>query len=277
VSPLAGTLGTVHPIEHLRFVARADHVPDAALAREAADALASFTWDRPGLVMACRRLVSRQPASAPLVWLAARVVAAVEPDRAIDEALAALAGDRSAHRLVDALPAEATVTLLDRAGEVVPALGRRGDLAVRVVATGDEADGVAWRLGDAGLQVVEVPARGLGAAAATSGAVVLEARGVGPDAVLAASGSLALAATAHQAGVPVWLLCGVGRVLPAEMWAPFARRALPDPTDLGGGLELVPLGLVDHVVGPGGPAAPAEAAAGTDCPVLPELFRGDVI
>ena len=37
--------------------------------------------------------------------------------------------------------------------------------------------------------------------------------------------------------------------------------------------EIVPLDLIDRVVGPGGPIPVAEARLRTDCPVAPELFR----
>jgi hypothetical protein len=40
--------------------------------------------------------------------------------------------------------------------------------------------------------------------------------------------------------------------------------------------EFVPLDLVDRVVGPRGPETVADALARIDCPVAPELFRGDV-
>lgn len=326
----------MHPIEHLRFVARAHDVPQRALVEEAAQALASFTWDRPGLVMACRRLVSCQPGSATLVWLAARTMDALEPRRALDEAVEALRDDPTCDHLASALADGAVVATLDEGDELVPALARRGDLVVRAVdaeGAGAGLGGLAWRLDAAGTPVVPVPARGAGAAAATADVVLLDAAALGPEGVLVPSGSLALAAVAHHAGVPVWAVAGVGRTLPAGMWEPFLSRARgaatgsPGPgraatrAGAGGGLggpdrsagvgrpsgvggpagtarsgragrldsgdggdevldatvEVVPIGLVDRVVGPGGVLEPSDALAASDCPVLPGLFRGDVI
>jgi len=54
-----------------------------------------------------------------------------------------------------------------------------------------------------------------------------------------------------------------GRVLTEETW---------DADD-----EAVPLDLVDRIVGPTGPLEVAAALRRTDCPVVPELFKGDVL
>ncbi len=89
------------------------------------------------------------------------------------------------------------------------------------------------------------------------------------------SGSRAAAAVARHAGVPVWLVAGVGRLLPARMWDGLRRRVEPDePWDADD--EFVPLDLVDRIVGPIGVEPVADALRRTDCPVAPELFNGDV-
>ena len=69
----------MHPIERLRYVARVSGVSQAMLVREAAGALASFSYEPHGLVTACRRMISRHPVSGPLVGLSARVLSASEP------------------------------------------------------------------------------------------------------------------------------------------------------------------------------------------------------
>ena len=51
----------MHPIERLRYVARASGVPQAILVRETAGALLSFSSEPHELVTACRRMISRQP------------------------------------------------------------------------------------------------------------------------------------------------------------------------------------------------------------------------
>ena len=57
------SVGSMHPIERLRYVARASGAPQGVLVQETATALASFGSDPQGLVTACRRIVWRQPTS----------------------------------------------------------------------------------------------------------------------------------------------------------------------------------------------------------------------
>jgi translation initiation factor 2B subunit (eIF-2B alpha/beta/delta family) len=133
------------------------------------------------------------------------------------------------------------------------------------------------RLQHAGLDAVDVPTSGMGAAVLSSDVLLLEAVAVGPGGFVAVAGSLAAATVARHAEVPVWLAAGVGRLMPARMWDALAdRRAtrLADPWDLDE--EVVPLDLVDRVAGPHGLVDPAAALRRTDCPVAPELFdRGN--
>lgn len=265
----------MHPIERLRYVARASGAPQAALVQETAAALASFSADPQGLVTACRRIVSRQPTSAPLVWFAARVLTSGDPRSEIWQAAGEVQADPTVTQLVRHLPDEAAVVVLGWPDQVGDALPRRGDLEVRVVDALGEGGGLARLLWQSDVDSVDVPQTGLGAAAASADLVLLEATAAGPEAFLAVSGSRAAAAVAHHAGVPVWLVAGVGRMLPGPMWTGLQRRLPPDDA-WEAELELVPFDLVDAVVGPTGPAPVAEALQSVACPVAPELFRGDV-
>ena len=66
----------MHPIERLRYVARAGAVDPAVLVQESAAALAGLD-DEPGnLILSARRLLSRHPASGPLWALCARLLTA---------------------------------------------------------------------------------------------------------------------------------------------------------------------------------------------------------
>jgi hypothetical protein len=266
----------MHPIERLRYVARATGYPQSTVVGEAARALASFTSDPQGLVTACRRLVSRQPGSAPLIWLCARVLTAGDPRIEIHEALDELEGDRTGGELAHTLPEEATVLVLGWPELVSEALPRRGDLEVLVVDVLSEGSGLVRRLLHADVDAVDVPVAGLGAAAAEADLILLEASAVGPNEFLAVSGSRAAAAVARHAGTPVWLVAGVGRLLPERMWLPMRERVLTDET-WDADDEAVPLDLVDRIVGPDGPRDVADALRRTDCPVAPELFKGDVL
>ncbi|MBK5221295.1 MAG: hypothetical protein JJE52_00140 [Acidimicrobiia bacterium] len=262
----------MHPIERLRYVARASGVGHDMLVRETASALASFVGDPSGMVTACRRVVARQPTSGPIWWLAARVLTAPDPMAEAWAAVQELEADPTARELVHSIDADLTVTVLGWPDLVGEALVRRGDLEALVVDVHGEGSGLVRRLTLADSDAVDVPAVGLGAAVAESQLVLLEAAAIGPEAFLAVAGSRAAAATARHAGVPVWLVGGAGRLLPRRMWDGLVARVdLDDPWDADD--EIVPLDLVDAIVGPIGPEPVAEALRRTDCPVAPELFK----
>ncbi len=265
----------MHPIERLRYVARASGAPQRALVQETATALSSFGSDPQALVTACRRVVWRQPTSGPLVWFCARVLTAGDASSEIWEAAGQIQADPTAGRLAHALPDDATITILGWPDEIAEALPRRGDVQVLAVDTHGEATGLVSQLWRVDVDADDVPQSGLGAAVASSSLVLLEAAAVGPDHFLAVSGSRAAASVARAAGIPVWLVAGVGRLLPGRMWDGLRARVEPDdPWDADD--EFVPLDLVDRIVGPDGPEPPDEALRRTDCPVAPELFKGDV-
>jgi hypothetical protein len=263
----------VHPIERLRYVARASGADQAILVRETAGALAAFTDDPAGLVTACRRIVARHPGSGPLWWLCSRVLIATEPMREAWQATDELEEDRTAQALSQAIPDDATVCVLGWPDLVADALRRRGDLDVLVVDALSEGSGLVRVLERADVAVTDVPVTGTAAAAAEADLVLLEAAAVGPDAALAISSSRAAAAVARTSGTPVWLTAGVGRLVPGRIWDCMVQRldAACDPWDADE--ELVPLDLVDKVVGPDGPEDPADARRRTDCPIAPELFK----
>lgn len=262
----------MHPIERLRYVARASGAGHDVLVRETASALATFAGDPSGMVTACRRVVARQPSSGPMWWLAARVLTAPEPMREAWDAVEELEGDTTARELVHAIDPDLTVTVLGWPDLVSSALVRRGDLEALVVDVHGEGTGLVRRLSLADADAVDVPVAGLGAAVVASDLVLLEASAIGPREFLAVSGSRAAAATARAAGVPVWVVGGVGRLMPARMWEGLvARLDLDEPWEADD--EVVPLDLVDAVVGPHGPEPVAEALRRTDCPVAPELFK----
>ena len=102
----------MHPIERLRYVARASGASQDVLVQETARALLSFEDDPQGLVTACRRIVSRQPSSGALVWFAARVLAAGDARNEMWEAAGDIAADTTPQELAHALPQDASVVVL---------------------------------------------------------------------------------------------------------------------------------------------------------------------
>ena len=261
------------------------------MAAEAADALAGFADDPAGLVIASRRLIERRPASAPLWWLASRVLCSLEPAFEAMDAAADLERDRTPVALAGDLPG-GTIAIVgwpDQAAAALRMRGRMGggeDAADRVVvvpsanargmggvpptaAAGAATD--SWGVTD-WLQGHGVDARLLRAGEITAAArrcvlALLEATAVGPDSFLAATGSAALAVAAREAKRPVWLVAGVGRVLPGPLYDALVRRVGDDPA-----YEVVSLDAVDEIAGPGGPV-PRARLARPSVPVAAELLR----
>ncbi len=266
----------VHPIERLRYVARSSGAPQDLMVRETASALATFGDDPSGLVTACRRIVSRQLTSGALWWLCSRMLCSGDPLREARLAVDEIEDDASARQLGHALAEGASVLVVGWPPQVVEGLARRGDLEVLVADVGGDGSSLVGHLQHREVDAIDVPAAGLGAAAAEADLVILEASAAGPEQFVATAGSRAAAAVAHDAGKPVWLVVGVGRVLPARVWKALTDRLddLADPWDLGE--EVVPLSLVDAVIGPNGSHAPAELMLRCDCPIAPELFKPDI-
>jgi hypothetical protein len=254
----------VHPIERLRYVARARGAGPSALGREAAGALAGFASDPAGLVTACRRLVDRHSVDGPVWWLASRVLAAAEPGTEAWRSAEALDDDPTAGELAAALAADATVVIVGWPELTAEALRRRGDTGALVIDGGGDGEDLANRLQRHGSDAIAVPDAGVAAAVAEADLVILEANALGPDGFVANLGSGAAAAAAWVSQVPVWLVAGVGRALPERMWQSLVQRVDGDgyePWDRP--FEIVRRDLVGEVVGITEP----------DCPVAPELLR----
>ena len=240
---------SVHPIERLRYVARAGVVPVAPLVRESAAALSSFADDPKGLLTSCRRLLDRRSDCGPLVWLAARMLAAMDPRS-------------EAMRVVADLDADTTGEALQGALDSLPT-------GSSIVAVG-ELDANAWALHDRpDLTLVEPddPQTVAGA-----DLVLTASDCAGPSHALVMAGTLPVAEAARGSGTPVWLIAGAGRVLPSRMWDLLSARHRPDDPAMRD-LALLDLDrLVTRVVTPAGLCTPAQAARASSCPVVPELF-----
>jgi hypothetical protein len=263
----------MHPIERLRYVARASGVSPTLAVRESASAMRAFAHDPHALVTACRRMIDRQPAMAPLWWLGCRLLTAPDPVREIGAVLDELAHDTTVRELEFALPADATVCVIgwpDLAGE---ALLRRGDCTVLAVDAHREGAGFAARLVQAGIECDDVPVEAVAQAVQASDLVLLEASAATVDTVLAVTGSLAAAACARQFGVPVWCVLGVGRLLPVNVFAALVERTGLDDLPWRHDDERVPASFVDTVAGPTGGRAAAVALRDITCPVAPELLK----
>jgi hypothetical protein len=260
----------VHPIERLRYVARAGDADAAVLVQEAAAALAGLGDDAGGMLLSCRRLLARHPASGPLWALCARMLVSADPVGEGYRFASMVEDDPTGRVLAGALPEDGRITVLGWPDLIGDALRRRGDVEVLVVDSRGEGSSFARRL-----QAIDVPAEdveesGLGAAAARSSVVVLEASAMGDSGALAVPGSLAAAAVARTFDIPVWLVAGEGRVLPPRLWRALLDH-LPDVAAWGAADEHVPIELIDVVIRPGGACDVATALQEHDCPPAPEL------
>ena len=266
----------MHPIERLRYVARARGADAESLVRETAGALRGLGLDMSGLVVACRRIVERHPTSGPLWWLCARMLTSADPLAAGRAAVDEIEGDDTIDELAAALPDGATVVTIGWPDLVGMALARRGDVRVLVVDAAHKGSSFVQRLERLEIDCELVPTEAASIAVAAADLVLIEADALDGSDVIAATGSSLLAAAAGLHGTPVWCVAGCGRRLPTPM-----IRAIVDRVGQGAidpwsrDVESLPMSLVSHVVGPHGrlPASTVRA----ECEMAPELLRTGIM
>lgn len=262
----------MHPIERMRYVARAGRGDPADLVAEAAGAMAGFGDEPAGLVTACRRMVERQPEVGPIWWLASRMLCAAEPVAEGRRCVGQIRGDPTAGVLAATLPDEARVLLVGWPDLVGDALTRRADLHALVVDVDGSGSGLARELAGHGVDAEDVIETSLGAAAAAADVTLIEPSVIGSAGALAPAGSLAAAAVTRHAGGQVWLVAGVGRTLPDRIAAAATGSVVDAEAPWGSLFDVVPLDLAHRVVGPTGAVSVADALALVDCPLAPELL-----
>lgn len=118
--------------------------------------------------------------------------------------------------------------------------------------------------------------------------VVVTAEAVGPLAMVLTSDRRTLVEAALQLEVPIWLVAGVGRVLPPGLWRSLSNCLVTGGTDLvqdpvvvaprgpsrgAAPVLLASLRGVARVVGPQGAAPPGQALAEAPCPEPAELVH----
>ena len=258
----------MQPFERLRHLARWSGGDGAELVSEAADCLAGFADDPAGLVVACRRLLAHHPVSGPLWWLCARVLTAPDPAQAAWDAWQRVNDDATYERVAELLPFPHD--------DVVAVLGGP-ELAGAVAATRPDLDVVALRrrTGDeylhARLARSEQPVRVINEvelAALEPSHLLVETPAAGPGAAFVPEGTEAVIAS--LGAVTVWLVAGVGRVLPSRLFTAIERRvAESDDT----AVESSTLDSFARIAGPTGLDPPDAVGRRVDCPVAPELLR----
>ena len=266
----------MHPIERLRYVARARGADAESLVRETAGALRGLGLDSSGLVVACRRIVERHPTCGPLWWLCARMLTSTDPSAAARAAVLEMEDDATVDRLIDALPDGATVVSVGWPDLTGAALARRGDVRVLAVDAGHQASSFVQRLERSDIECELVPTEAAAIAATAADLVLIEAEALDGEMVVAATGSAVVAATASLTQTPVWCVAGRGRRLPSPMLTAIIERVAVESIDpWSRDVEPLPLSLVAHVVGPDGRLVAGAVRA--ECDMAPELLRTGIM
>jgi hypothetical protein len=269
--------GEVTPAERLRSVTRRT-VSDDALASEAADALAAFAPEPASLVVACRRVLAHHPAHGALWWVCARILAAPDAAAAARDAVRLLDADRTASRLAASLPLldeEESIAAVGWPRPVDEALAERQDLpAVSVRVEGvDPMLALRRRATERNVRVVDMWDPVL----TNVSRLLVPAAAIGPTTALVPAGVGALCSELGNRVREIWLVGGVGRVLPARLFTAAVNAGEPgrgpyddvdDPAP-----EPISLERFDRVAGPRGLESVPDAVSRPDCPVVPELLR----
>jgi hypothetical protein len=266
----------VHPIEHLRYVARSRGGDPADLAREAAMALGSLRADPANLVVASRRIVGRHPDAGQMWWLCARLLVADDPSSLAWELADLLHDDPVVDVLVGCLPAGADIVTVGNPSAVGAALADRDDLRVWCADGEHRAGDLVRRLDRAEVECAPITSDELARVVDRADGVVLEAAAACAQRVLVPVGSRTVAVVARSSGTPVWLVTPTGTRLPSQYVDEVARRSIP-----GDGwtatLEELPLDLVDSVVNVDGLSSNVPVALRPECPLAPELLRQGIV
>lgn len=266
----------MHPIEHLRYVARARGVDPATLVEESAHALGSLRFDPSGVVVACRRIVERHPFTGPLWWLCSGICVSAEPFDAVRELASDIRNDRTGANLAAELPDDATVVTIGDPHTVAAGLIRRGDVEVLAFDVQHEASSFVRRLERADVDVEPLDAGVAGAAVRTTDVVLVDALALDGTRVAAPIGSSTIAGLASANGIECWLVAGKGTRLPSG-YVDAMERTLEQmgadaaPWDLDA--EILPTSRFTHVVGPHGRLPMGPSATTAESPYTPELLR----
>jgi hypothetical protein len=256
----------VHPIEHLRYLARTDSADAAGLVAETATALGALRGEHANLVVAARRIVERHPSVGPLWWLCAHLLVADDARELAWD----LADEVSADPTADVLAAELPLATRVLTGGLHPAIGEvaaeRPDVTITCLALTDAARRAAGRIARFGPVIDLIGAPELAAAADSADVVLVTLMAGSADLALTTPEAAAAARAGVAAGTPVWLVAPVGTCLPRRYVEAIAEGA----RNLVAAIDPV---LAARIVGPHGARTDVAAALAPTAPMAPELLR----
>jgi len=254
----------MHPIEHLRYVARAKGADPVSLAYETINALRGLRHESAGIILSMRRIVQRHSSVGKLWWLCSRVVNAPDPFEAMSRCEDEINDDSTASNLRAAIADGSRVCVIGWPTTVLNGLASRSDLKFFVVESGGDGDSAVERLQSLGADATLVHLETISASINNSDLVLVEAMAAGPNRASCPAGSHAAAALAVCAKIPVWLVAPCGTFLPEPLWT-----AASDSTEF----DVVPRELFSRVVTPAGLHDQVDDAFKPECPLAPELLR----
>ncbi len=211
-------------MEYLRYVVGAGDVPDSELIAECTRGIAMAASDSTELVPICQRLVANQPRAAVLVWLAGRVLGALDPEEELTVVADEHRRDTTYRAVAEALPEGGTVAIVGSGQLLAEAFLRRGDVEAVIVDSLGLADGLLRRLERADNPVEKVSAESTGIAVVDADLLLIEAVAAAPDRVVALCGARAAAAVAHAYGTPVLTAVALGRSMPSRVLSAMISR-----------------------------------------------------
>lgn len=255
----------MHPIEHLRHLARVDSSEAAGLVAETATALGSLRNDPATLVVACRRILERHASVGPMWWLCSHLLLAADPGDRSWELADEVASDATPGHLAARLAPDSHVLTGGIDLTLIEAVADRGDVTVACLALGD-AVRLVRRAARFGVPIEPLDTSELSDAAARCDAAVISLRAGSPAGLLVARDAALVARTAAAAGTPVWLVAPTGTCLPDRYVTAIGEAGASALS------ELEP-SLIAAVIGPAGFETDVTAAVRPTAPMAPELLR----
>lgn len=245
------------PWDAFRLIARDKRSGAAELAARTADALQSLSSDR-DVVRAARRIL-RVHAPMGSLWRVFDVALRGGSLPALRERLESEAGAVAAAAAGWALPKRARVLTHSASSSVLATLVAAGPRRVQSVTCttslpGGEGRAFAARLRRAGFSVRIVADTLIARACADADVVMVGADAITPQRIVNKAGTLPLALTARETGVPCYVVAGTAKMVPDLIWSPDAAAAF----------DATPIDAIDALVTERGPmrAAGVRRAAG---------------
>jgi hypothetical protein len=244
-----------------------------ALVSETAQALFGLHMEPAGLVLAARRIVERHPTCAPLWWLCAQALSALDPFERLYELESEINKDATTDHLLVQLGDARVVCIVGWSPTALEALVQRGDCKALVLDSFGSADSAVNALERVEVEAESVSIEHAARAIDMCDMVVLDALGCGPDEFLMTSGSHGVAALAYVAQKPALVTARCGTRLPAELWESMKARNFDAQRPWRTEADVVPRELLRAVVGPTGTVDASFSVAAECAPTTEMLVR----